>query len=143
MPGRVPLNDMHVAVRAAGSCIEGMIIATHEELLRRLALHDEPCIQSALGLQLGDNEAVGLGPKTHALVRLSALVALGAAPVSYSWAVEAALAVGATDDEIIATFIAVAPITGVARVVSAAPWVALAMGYDVDQAFEALDRDSR
>lgn len=68
---------------------------------------------------------------------------LGAAPVSYSWAVEAALAVGATDDEIIATIIAVAPITGVARVVSAAPWVALAMGYDVDQAFEALDRDSK
>jgi hypothetical protein len=34
----------------------------------------------------------------------------------------------------------VAPITGVARVVSAAPWVALAMGYDVDRAYEALDR---
>jgi alkylhydroperoxidase/carboxymuconolactone decarboxylase family protein YurZ len=102
LPGRVPLNDMDVAVGAAGSCIEGMKIATHEELLRRLALHDEPYIQSALGLQLGDNEAAGLDPKTHALVRLSALVALGAAPVSYSWAVEAALAVGATDDEIIA-----------------------------------------
>jgi 4-carboxymuconolactone decarboxylase len=143
LPGRVPLNDMDIAVRAAGSCIEGMIIATHEELLRRLALHDEPYIQSALGIHLSDNEAAGLDPKTHALVRLSALVALDAAPVSYSWAVETALAVGATDDEIIATIITVAPITGVARVVTAAPWIALALGYDVDQAFEALDRDSK
>ena len=119
-----------------------MINATHEELLRRLALHDEPFIDSALGLHLGDNEAAGLDPKTHALIRLGALVALGAAPVSYSWAVEAALAAGATIDEIIGTLIAVAPIIGLARVVSATLGVALAIGYDLDQAFEALDKEA-
>jgi hypothetical protein len=37
----------------------------------------------------------------------------------------------------------VAPISGLARVISATPEVALAIGYDRDQAFEALDRDSR
>jgi hypothetical protein len=35
--------------------------------------------------------------------------------------------------------IAVAPISGVARVVLATPDVALSIGYDVDAAFEELD----
>jgi hypothetical protein len=55
--------EQHGYSGAAGSCIEGMIIATHEELLRRLALHDEPYIQSALGIHLSDNEAAGLAPR--------------------------------------------------------------------------------
>jgi 4-carboxymuconolactone decarboxylase len=136
------LSDVDTGGACRRSCVEGMINATHEELLRRLALHDEPFIDSALGLQIGDNEAAGLDPKTHALIRLGALVAQGAAPVSYSWAVEAALAAGATIDEIIGTLIAVAPIIGLARVVSATLGVALAIGYDLDQAFEALDEEA-
>ena len=36
-----------------------------------------------------------------------------------------------------------APISGVARVVSAIPDVAPAIGYDIDQAFEAFDNDPR
>jgi alkylhydroperoxidase/carboxymuconolactone decarboxylase family protein YurZ len=73
-----------------------MIIATHEEGLRRLVLHDDRCIQSMLGIHLSDNEAPGLDPKTQALVCLGGLVAIGAAPVSYHWAVEAALDPGAS-----------------------------------------------
>jgi len=118
-----------------------MIIATYEEFLRRLALHDERCIQSMLGICL-NNEAAGLDPKAQALVRLAALVALDASEVSYSWATEAALDLGATAEEVVGTLIAVAPITGLARVVSATPGVALAIGCDIDQAFEVLDRDS-
>jgi hypothetical protein len=37
----------------------------------------------------------------------------------------------------------VAPITGLARVVSATPHVVLSIGYDIDAAFEALDSDPR
>ena len=73
-----------------------MIIATHEEGLRRLVLHDERCIRSMLGIHLGNNEAAGLDPKTQALVRLGGLVAMGAAPASCHWAAEAALDAGAT-----------------------------------------------
>jgi 4-carboxymuconolactone decarboxylase len=120
-----------------------MLIATHEENLRRLALHDERCIQSLLGINLGDNEAAGLDPKTHALACLGGLVALGAAPVSYHWAAQAALDAGATPDDIVGTLIAVAPISGLARVISATPEIALAIGYDIDQAFEELDSDPR
>jgi alkylhydroperoxidase/carboxymuconolactone decarboxylase family protein YurZ len=50
--------------------------------------------------------------------------------VSYLWAVQWALAAGATTDEIVGTLLAVAPVAGVARVVAAAPEVALALGYD-------------
>jgi 4-carboxymuconolactone decarboxylase len=118
-----------------------MIIATPEEHLRRLVLHDERCIQSMLGIHLSDNETPGLNPKTQALVRLGGLVALGAAPVSYHWAAEAALNAGATAEEVVGALVAVAPICGLARVISATPEIALALGYDIDQAFETFDGD--
>jgi 4-carboxymuconolactone decarboxylase len=54
-------------------------------------------------------------------------------------AAEAALNAGATADEIVGTLVAVAPVTGLARVISAIPGVALAIGYDIDQAFEAFN----
>jgi hypothetical protein len=34
-----------------------------------------------------------------------------------------------------------APISGLARVIAASPEVALAIGYDIDQAFEEPDKD--
>jgi alkylhydroperoxidase/carboxymuconolactone decarboxylase family protein YurZ len=104
-------------------------------------LHDEGCIQSTLGIHLNTNEAAQLDPKTQALVRLGGLVAMGAAPGSYHWAAEVALDAGATEEDVVGTLVAVAPICGLARVVSATPEVALAVGYDIDQAFETFDRD--
>ena len=117
------------------------MMAAHEEQLRRLALHDEECIESVLAMRLKDDGGGGLDPRTHALVRLGALLALGAAPVSYHWNVGAALDAGATPEEILGTLVAVAPISGIARVVLATPEVALAIGYDLDAAFEELDQD--
>jgi alkylhydroperoxidase/carboxymuconolactone decarboxylase family protein YurZ len=119
-----------------------MIMTTHEENLRRLALHDERCIESMLAMPIGSGQPSELHPRTHALVRLGAVVALGAGSVSYHWAVGAALAAGATTDDIVGTLVAVAPISGLARVLSATPEVALSIGYDIDAAFEQLDRDS-
>jgi 4-carboxymuconolactone decarboxylase len=117
-------------------------MAAHEEQLRRLALHDEAAIESVLAMRLRwapPDGAQLLSPKTQALVRLAALLALGAAPVSYQWCVEAALDANATTEEILGTMIAVAPISGIARVVQATPDVALQLGYDLDAAFEELD----
>jgi alkylhydroperoxidase/carboxymuconolactone decarboxylase family protein YurZ len=120
-----------------------MITVTHEETLRRLALHDERCIQSVLGMRLDNDEAGGLDPKTHALVRLGGLVAMGRSPLSYHWVAEAALDAGATAEDVVSTLVAVAPISGLACVIAAVPKVALAIGYDIDQAFERLDSDPR
>lgn len=120
---------------------EGGAMVKHEDALRSLAINDETFIENILAMQLDNIEASGLDPKTHALARLGALIALDAAPASYQWNVGMAFAAGATVDEITGVLIAVAPTVGLAKVVSAAPELALAMGYDVDASLEATDDD--
>jgi alkylhydroperoxidase/carboxymuconolactone decarboxylase family protein YurZ len=82
-------------------------------------------------------EATALDRKTDALVRMAALIAQGGSPACYETTIAAALAAGATPDEVVDTLVAVAATVGLARVVSATPAVACALGYDVDVAFEA------
>ena len=79
--------------------------------------------------------------KAHSLVVLGALVASNAAPPSYMSAVDDATRAGATVDEMVGMLIAVMPSIGVARVVAAAPNLALAMGYDVAAALEEYEDD--
>ncbi len=83
--------------------------------------------------------ASSLAAKTAALVRVAAMIAVDAAPSSFQHAVSLALAAGATSNEIVATLEAVTPVTGTARVVLCAPKLALALGYDVEEALEELD----
>ena len=64
----------------------------YKETLRRLALNDEGFMESELGVGVGPRERSHLDPKTHALVRLGASLAIDAAPSSYQAAVEPALA---------------------------------------------------
>ena len=117
-------------------------MAEYKETLRRLALNDERFVESVLGMGHDTVEVSRLDQKTHALVRLGASLAIDAAPSSYQSNVEVALAAGANIDEIVGTLIAVAPTVGLARVVSAAPELALALGYDVDAALEELGGDA-
>jgi 4-carboxymuconolactone decarboxylase len=58
-------------------------------------------------------------------------VALDAAPASYLFQVQAALSAGATPREILGVLTAVAPQTGMARVVSAAPEIMIALGLEL------------
>ena len=96
-------------------------------------------VAAVLGMGRDTVDDSTLDEKTHALARLSASLAIDAAPISYQSSVELALAAGATVDEIVGCLIAVAPVIGLARVVSAAPELALALGYDVDAALETRD----
>jgi alkylhydroperoxidase/carboxymuconolactone decarboxylase family protein YurZ len=80
-----------------------------------------------------------LDPKTLALVRLAALVAVGGAVPSYGAQADAAVDAGATTTEIVDVLVSVVPIVGLPRVVVAAPRLALALGYDMD---EDLDSES-
>jgi 4-carboxymuconolactone decarboxylase len=114
-------------------------VSDQERKLRCLAMNDQSEIASLLGLHLETQEASGLDPKSYALVRLGAIVAIGAAPVTYQWATEAALSAGASDDEIIGTLVTVAPVVGTGRVVAAAPDIAISLGYPVETALEALN----
>ena len=115
-------------------------MAAYKETLRSLALNDESFLESVLGMGHDTVEVSRLDKKTHALVRLGAAFAIDAAPSSYQSTIDLALAAGAQVDEIVGTLIAVAPTVGTARVVSAAPELALALGYDVEAAFEQHGR---
>jgi 4-carboxymuconolactone decarboxylase len=109
--------------------------------LRRLALRDDLFIAGVLAEERASPVLSGLDPRSHALVRIATLITVDAAPPSYMSAVSAGLDAGLSMDEIVGTLIAVMPIVGVARVVSAAPKLGLALGYDVSEAFEVVGSD--
>jgi len=73
------------------------------------------------------------------LLQLGALVATGASPECLQWSTGRAMAAGVADDEIADVLLAVAPVAGIGRVFSAAPEVAIALGYDITAALEELD----
>jgi alkylhydroperoxidase/carboxymuconolactone decarboxylase family protein YurZ len=115
---------------------DGTMGTLAEEAFRRLTIGDTGLIVS-----LGDEDAprrlgVRLDPCTEALVRIGALIALDAPPASFRCAVEDAQRVGARQEDLLATLMAVAGIVGTPRIVSAAPRIALAAGYDVEAALE-------
>jgi alkylhydroperoxidase/carboxymuconolactone decarboxylase family protein YurZ len=63
------------------------------------------------------------------------LVAVGGAVPSYGAQTDAAVSAGATAAEIVDVLVSVIPIIGLPRVVAAAPKLAMALGYDTDDAF--------
>jgi 4-carboxymuconolactone decarboxylase len=73
-----------------------------------------------------------LPPATSALVFLAALLAAEGSTTSLHWAVELAARAGADDDDVIEVLATVAAVVGSARVVAAAPRLALAIGYDIE-----------
>jgi 4-carboxymuconolactone decarboxylase len=107
-----------------------------EDLLRRLALNDENAVRGVLQASPTSPEGRGaaraLDFKTYALVRLGALLSIGAASDSCCMAVDLARAAGATDDELVGSLVAVGPAVGFARLVTAAPKLAVAIGYELD-----------
>jgi 4-carboxymuconolactone decarboxylase len=109
----------------------------HEDLLRRLALSDEDAASETLAI--GGDGPPDLDPKTRALIQLAGLIAVSSASASYQSGVALAHAAGASDDEVVAVLMAVAPVVGTARVVAAAADMALSLGYDVDVAFEEVE----
>ncbi|MEL7974623.1 carboxymuconolactone decarboxylase family protein [Isoptericola sp. F-RaC21] len=72
-----------------------------------------------------------LDPRDVALTRLAALVAVGGAEPTYGSLVDEAVTAGATTAEIVDVLAAVVPVVGLARVVAAAPKLALGLGHDL------------
>jgi 4-carboxymuconolactone decarboxylase len=103
----------------------------YKEHLRRLTVHDDALVEKILSETI---PPFALDERTAALVRVAATIAADAAPSSFQHAVALALAAGATNSEIVATLDAVTPVAGSARVVRCAPKLALALGYDVEEA---------
>jgi alkylhydroperoxidase/carboxymuconolactone decarboxylase family protein YurZ len=98
------------------------------EALASLALGDPELLGEGLALRQELQERSGLDPRTFALVKIAALVALDAPPASYLWQVGLAIDAGATPEELIGVLRAVAPQVGLPRIVAAAPELMVALG---------------
>ncbi len=107
-----------------------------QETLRRLAMIDEGFVEDQAGLGLDPAGPSALDPKTAEVLRVGASVAIGSSVVCLEWSTGRALAAGASEDEIAGVLLVIAPVAGLGRVVSAAPEVAIALGYDIEAALE-------
>jgi hypothetical protein len=107
-----------------------------ERVLRRLSIRDDGIIREVLTAAEGTGPAEPLDRKTCAIARIASLIALDATSPSYFSPVDEARLAGGTDAEIVGCLVGLMPIVGVARVVSAAPKLAIALGYDVAAALE-------
>lgn len=94
--------------------------ATPHASLQALAAGEAGVLEALAQLQVDSLERSNLEEETYMLVRLAALVATDAAPVSYRAHLGAAGGLGASTDKVLGTFVAIAPIVGSARVLSAA-----------------------
>jgi alkylhydroperoxidase/carboxymuconolactone decarboxylase family protein YurZ len=110
--------------------------ARFQETLRKLTMIDEGFVEGEVRLGLGQVATSALDPKTVALLRVGACVAIGSSAACLEWSAGRAMAVGASEDEIADVLLAVIPVAGLGRVVAAAPDVATALGYDVGAALE-------
>jgi alkylhydroperoxidase/carboxymuconolactone decarboxylase family protein YurZ len=108
--------------------------AKFQETLRRLAMIDEGFVEDQAGLGLDPAGPSALDPKTAALLRVGASVAIGSSAVCLEWSTGRALAAGASEDEIADALLAIAPVAGLGRIAAAAPDVAIALGYDIEAA---------
>ncbi len=106
----------------------------HTEWLRLLALNDVRLSADLVGVSGWASEE--LDPKTLALVRLAALIAVGGELPSYGTHADAAVNAGASAPEIVAVMVSLVPMVGLPCVVAVAPNLAMALGYDADEVFE-------
>ena len=112
----------------------------HIEILRRLAINDEHLLD-ALRCGAGDKWRApqpdcALDPRTLALVRLAALATVGGAVSSYGSQADAAVDAGASAAQMVDVLVGIVPVVGIPCVVAAAPKLALALGYDSDDALD-------
>lgn len=103
-------------------------------LLRQLAASDERSLRTVLvpTPELAGGDASALDRRTRWLVRLAALLAVGACTESIRWAVDLASASGVGDDAVMAAFVAAGSAAGSAQLTASAPRLALALGFDTD-----------
>ena len=107
-----------------------------EEAFRRLTIGDPDFVSGGPGRDARSKRVACLDARTQALSRIAALVAIDAPSSSYRSAVAAAQIAGARLEDLFAVLVAIGDEVGSARVMAAAPRIALAAGYDVEAALE-------
>jgi alkylhydroperoxidase/carboxymuconolactone decarboxylase family protein YurZ len=106
---------------------ERMTVSESERVLAQVASGDGAVLETLAQMNLDTIERSGLDERTYLLVRLAALIAMDAAPPSYLVNLAIADEVGIDLDEVRGVLVAIAPVVGSARVVSAASSAATAL----------------
>jgi alkylhydroperoxidase/carboxymuconolactone decarboxylase family protein YurZ len=96
--------------------------------LQGLAGGDLSVLDTLLRMHEGTLEASGLDPQTYALVRVAALATEDAAPLSWLTHITLSGDVGVSPEQIVGTLIAIAPMIGTVRIITAARGILGAMG---------------
>ena len=97
-------------------------------------LTETPVLDLLASMTADSVEASSLDPDKVMLVRIAALVAMDAPPVSYLYNLGAANEIDIGADEVRGVLAAIAPIVGTARVASATSNIVRALGIAIDLA---------
>ena len=92
---------------------------------------DTPVLDTLAAMTLDSIERCGLSPDMLILTRIAALVAVDAPPVSYLAHLEPAAESNVTAAQVQDVLIAIAPVVGTARVMSAATHISKALGFAI------------
>jgi 4-carboxymuconolactone decarboxylase len=103
-------------------------MTNHNETLRVLSEGDLSVLNVLMRMQEGSLEESGLDPETFMLTRIAALATLDAAPASWLVNLGVSGEIGISPERIVGTLIAIAPVIGTARIVSAAGSIVRALG---------------
>ena len=95
---------------------------------------DTPVLDLLASMTADSIDASSLDPETLMLVRIAALVAVDAAPMSYVANLEVASDLEIDPDQVRGVLAAVAPIVGTARIVSALSNIASALDLELEAA---------
>ena len=102
---------------------------------------DQPVLNTLVDITAVSVARGTLAAREHMLARLAALVAVDAPAASYVLNLEPSADVGLTLDDAQGLLVAVAPIVGTARVVSAAGKITDALGFVIDVAIAEAEAE--
>ncbi|HEY4025216.1 MAG TPA: carboxymuconolactone decarboxylase family protein [Candidatus Dormibacteraeota bacterium] len=120
----------------------GTQVAEPESKLRAVAAGDLSAVDALSRMCEGNLEASGLDTPTYQLVRIAALTAMGAPPVSWLSNLGLASETGIPPERVLGTVIAIAPLVGSVRTVAASANIIRALGFAEEIGEEADDLES-
>ncbi|NUP18234.1 MAG: carboxymuconolactone decarboxylase [Streptomyces sp.] len=92
---------------------------------------ETPVLDTIAAMTVDSVERCGLTPDTFMLTRIAALAASDAPPISYVAHIDPAIQAGMNAEQVQDVLVAIAPIVGTARVMTAAGNIAKALGITI------------
>lgn len=115
-----------------GGLMTAVANSTHAALAS-ISCGKEESLTALTGTREQQLSAAGLDPRTFALVKIAAMIALDAPPASYAREIGDAVQDLVTPEDLLGVLRAVAPQVGGPRVVAAAPELMLALGLSLPE----------